>query len=901
MKQEYSLESKSPLEEGLKPNPAIERQVRQLLEQQLIQKSHNPYSSPVLLVKKKDATWRFCVDYRVLNAITVKDKFLIPTAEELFDELGEAQFFSKLDLLAGYHQIRVKKEDIIKTAFRTHEGHYKFLVMPFGLTNAPSTFQATMNDMLLPYLRKFVLVFLDNILIYSGGWQEHLLHVRQVLQTLRDNGFVAKRSKCAFSQEKVEYLGHVVSRNGLAVDPMKVRAIRVWPQPTNVKGVRSFLGIAGYYRKFIRRFATIAAPLSDLLRNGKSFVWTDEAQCAFEQLKECLCTAPVLGLPDFTKEFIVETDTSGIGIGAVLHQGSRPLAFYSQKLSPRMQAASTYHREMFAITQATIQTPEQQRWLSKLIGFDCEIRYRPGKLNAIADALSRDVAGSLMYLSRPLFGILADIRAASYNDPNILVLKQKIREGDVQNSEYTEQEGLVVFKGRIVIPKELALRSRLLWEYHDSKLGGHAGVNRTYRRLSASFYWAGMRNEVRDYVRQCQTCQRMKIESLSPAGLLQPLPIPSQVFEDLALDFIVGLPKSNGKETILVVVDRLTKYAHFFPLPRKFDSKAVAKVLMQGVVKLHGIPKSLVSDRDRVFTSEVWTEMARLQGTELCMSSAYHPQTDGQTEALNRCLEMYLRCVAEEDPSKWEHHLPWAEYWYNTAYQSSAGMTPFKALYGRDPPAMIDYLDQGSKNDQVHHDLQDRDELLRVLKLNLRKAQVRMKNHADKHRRELEFEVGSWVFVKLQPYRQLSLRLRRHQKLSPRFFGPYQVEKRVGAVAYKLKLPEATRIHLVFHISQLKLCRGQPSQQITPLPLLREDGKGMVTAANLADKVDFEEEGNVTEGIESPMDEQGNEERSHMDQACDMDQESIIGESRKLRKGTRARRAPTTLTDFVLY
>ncbi|KAG8484017.1 hypothetical protein CXB51_023201 [Gossypium anomalum] len=260
--------------------------------------------------------------YRALNAITINDKFPIPMAEELFDEVGGAQFFSKLDLLSGYHQIRVRASDVPKMAFRTHEGHYEFLVMPFGLTNAPSTFQATMNEVFKSSLRIQMCVWTRNSRLF----------------------------------------GDVVTRERLAVDPQKIEAIRIWPQPTGVKGVRSFLGISGYYRKFIKGFATIAAPLSDLLRKEAFFTWTDTAQVAFDKLKQCLWTSPVLGLPDFTKNFVVEIDTSRVGIGAVLHQGGKPLAFYSKKLSPRIQATSMYHREMFAITQSV------GKWRQYLLG-----------------------------------------------------------------------------------------------------------------------------------------------------------------------------------------------------------------------------------------------------------------------------------------------------------------------------------------------------------------------------------------------------------------------------------------------------------------------------------------------------------------------------------------------------
>ncbi|KAL4281717.1 hypothetical protein GQ457_03G008900 [Hibiscus cannabinus] len=858
----------------------IERQVRQMLDAQLIQKSHSPFSSPVLLVKKKDGTWRFCVDYRALNAITIK----------------------------GYHQIRVRPEDVPKTAFRTHEGHYEFRVMPFGLTNAPSTFQSTMNDIFRPYLRKFILIFLDDILVFSPDWSTHLQHVQKVLEVLQEHGFVAKRSKCVFGQHSIEYLGHVVSREGLAVDPSKVAAIQAWPAPTNVKEVRAFLGLAGYYHRFIQGFATLAAPLSDMLRKAGTFEWTQPAQAAFEVLKQKLCATPVLGLPDFTKEFIIETDASRVGIGAVLTQGTRPLAYYSQKLSPRMQSASTYHREIRFIivtdqqalrelTQQTIQTPEQQKWLSKLIGYDFEIRYRPGKLNAVADALSREVGASLMAFSRPLFGILDDIRLATENDSEMRELKKQLIAGHGYHSDYSLQEGLIVHRGRIMVPKEAALRAILLREFHSSMVGGHAGNTRTFNRLSANFYWQGMRKDVRTFVRDCQVCQRMKSESLAPAGLLQPLPIPQRVFEDISMDFITALPKSNGNEAVMVVVDRFTKYGHFFALPRHFDSQYIAKLLIQGLVKLHGIPRSIVSDRDRIFVSEVWTELARLQGTELCMSSAYHPQTDGQTEALNRCLEMYLRCIAGDDPSKWEGYLAWAEYWYNTAYHASAGMTPFKALYGRDPPTILTYMDGDSTNTQLDQDLKERDQLLRELKQNLSRAQNRMKMQVDKHRRELELKEGDWVFVRLQPYRQLSLRLRKQQKLSPRFFGPYRVLQRVGPVAYRLDLPASTRIHHVFHISQLKPCIGQPLQQITPLPLLDSSVDTITTnvSSNLEDKVPEFGGGDVTD--EQEHDTNPGPGGVTTNEPTDQDPPA----DNSLRRGNRERRIPKVLTDFVLF
>jgi hypothetical protein len=380
------------------------------------------------MVLKEEGSWIMCPNFCALNKLTIKDKFPIPVIDYLLDELSDAQFFTKLYLHSAYHQIHMKEAGIPKTAFHTHEGHYEFLVMPFGLCNAPSTFQSLMNHVFHPFLRYFVLVFFDDILIYSKNWTNHLTHVDQVLRLLSQHQRFLKQSKCAFGASEVEYLGHLVGKDGIRVDPKNIEAMQDWSHPKTLKSLRGFLGLTGYFRKFVKNYEKIATPLMALLKNN-SFTWTLATAQAFRTLNMAMCTTPVLAIPDFTKTFVLECDTSGKGIDVVLMKEGRPLAFTSKQLSKKNLGKPIYEKQMLVVLHVVelwhlyllgqcfqiktnhqrlkyfleqcISSQEQQKWVTKLFRYDYEIIYKKGKDNVVVDALSwiYEDEGSLFSLS----------------------------------------------------------------------------------------------------------------------------------------------------------------------------------------------------------------------------------------------------------------------------------------------------------------------------------------------------------------------------------------------------------------------------------------------------------------------------------------------------------------------
>ncbi|KAK8923643.1 hypothetical protein KSP39_PZI019202 [Platanthera zijinensis] len=756
-----------------KEHEELHRQVTDLISKGHVRESMSPCAVPALLVPKKDGTWRMCVDSRAINKITIKYRFPIPRLDDMLDMLSGSRVFSKIDLKSGYHQIRIRPGDEWKTAFKTKEGLYEWLVMPFGLSNARSTFMRVMNQVLRPLIGVCVVVYFDDILIYSLDQNQHMIHLRQVLDILRENKLYINLKKCTFLTDSLTFLGYIVSSEGIRVDREKVNAIESWPSPRTITEARGFHGLASFCRRFIRNFSTLIAPVTDCLKKDL-FIWTEEAEGAFLLVKERLTSAPVLALSDFEKIFEVDCDASIIGIGAVLSQEGRPIAFFSEKLNEAKTRYSTYDLEFYAIVQAlrhwrhyliqrefVLNTDHEAlkhlnsqkeirrhaKWAAYLQEFTFHLKHKPGVTNRVADALSRHT-----HLLVTLQSYIIDLdsqRDLYATDPFFHDIWSSCQHsGTDPTTQYVVNEGYL-FRGTRLCICEGPLRETLLRELHSSGLGGHVGQSKLLDLASARYYWPHMKRDVTEFVRHCTTCQLYKGHAQN-TGLYTPLPIPERPWDDISMDFVVGLPRTKRKvDSIFAVVDRFSKMAHFIPCRKTSSAVHVAELFFKEIVRLHGIPKS-TSDRDTRFMGYFWKTLWARLGTKLEFSSAYHPQTDGQTEVVNRSLGNLLRCLTGENPKQWDLILPQAEFAFNNSTNRSTAKSPFEIVYGFPIPHLLDRHSlpthgRISFDAQAHVDyLKD---LHKTITNKLRATSEKYKSMADRHRRELSFSEGDWVFA----------------------------------------------------------------------------------------------------------------------------------------------------------
>ena len=845
--------ARSPYRLSPEERSELRKQLTDLIDAGKIRPSSSPYGAPVLFVRKSDGTLRLCVDYRMLNRDTIKDKYPLPNMQDVIDQLQGAKVFSTIDLRSGYWQIKIAPEDVHKTAFNTVFGSYEFLVMPFGLTSAPSTFQRAVNSIFGEAQGKFVLTYLDDFIVFSNTFEEHERHLRFVLDKLREHQLYAKLSKCEFFKDSVAFLGHVVTVNGVKMDPRKIEAITKWKYPSNVSELRSFLGFVNFYRRFIKDFAKHAHPLSILLRKDQPWLFGEEQVAAFEFLRTKVVSDPILRLPDFTKTFTLQTDASDYAIGGVLLQDGRTVAYESRALRDAetrydirdkealaiihcllawrhyLQGSTFFietdhHSLQFLQTQSKLK-PRHARWMELIGSFgELDLRYKPGKSNVVADALSRLPSDNQPpdHDVHQVIPVIASVSAADPSKSSTLtaIRKHTTIPEPLPSDKYTVKDGLLLFQDRIVVPDLPAVKTQLIKECHDPIIRGHRAAAQTYLHLRQHFYWRKMHSDVQSYVSSCPSCQRNKYPTTAPQGLLNPLPIPDRKWDSVSMDFI-KMPTSKRKNnTVFVVVDRLSKYTELIPTVTNANAQQTARLFFDNVVSRHGLPISIVSDRDGRFISKFWTELFRITGTSLDMSSGYHPETDGQTERQNKVLRESLRAYSNYNQDDWDIHLPALQFSINSSTSASTGFSPFQLQTGQQPRSPLDVITHtlDSSVPAAKDFLMDIKASIGAAKDNIHSAQLKMSQQANKRRRPHAFSIGDMVLVSSADLMDPVQRQRPNAKLKPLYSGPYKIIDSVHKTSFKLQLPPNIKVHPVFHASKLR-----PFTQTPPEHASRKD------------------------------------------------------------------------------
>ena len=882
------------------------------LRKGFIRPSSSPVASPVLFVKKPGGGLRFCVDYRALNNITVKDRYPLPLIKESLNNLSGMKYFSRIDIVSAFNNLRIEKGQEYLTAFRTRFGLYESLVMPFGLTGAPATFQRYINDALREHLDIFCTAYLDDILIYSRTREEHIEHLKMVLQKLRAAGLFANPAKCEFLVKETKFLGLIVGQEGIRMDPAKVETVKDWKTPTCVTDVQAFIGFGNFYRRFIRDFSKLTAPLNRLTKKDVPFVWDDTCEKAFIKLKEAFTTAPILRPFDWTKDVILETDASDYVSAGVLSQYDdegrlHPVAFFSKKHTatecnyeiydkelmaiircfeewrPELEGAPspikviTDHKNLEYFTTTKLLNRRQARWSEFLSRFNFQITYRPGKQGVKPDALTRrsedlpkegderlahqsqvvlkkenwklsplkvqrvrirqphlqpSAVREESTLSLELPEEISRLLDIGYEtDEDLQSILQALKDGAPRHPKITLAECTIIqdrllYRDRIYIPDYDPLKTALLKASHEHPIAGHPGRARTYDLLSRDYYWPGMLSYIERWVKNCHTCRRSNPARDARQGVLKPLPVPERAWQHLSIDFITHLPPSEGNDAILIIACRLTKMRHIIPCKGTCDAEDTARYYLKEVWKLHGLPQTIVSDRGPQFVAEFWKKLTQQLSINALLSTAYHPETDGQTERLNAVLEQYLRAYVSYLQDDWSRWLPLAEFAANSLKSETTGMSPFFANYGFNPrmgfEPTITVRGTPATRDAEQF-AQTMNEILEYLRSESIAAQARYEDQANRHRRPARrYQEGDHVWLDARNIKTL----RPQKKLDWKNIGPLKITKVISPYAYRLDLPASMKIHPVFHTNLLRPAATDPlpGQNPDPPPPVEVEG-----------------------------------------------------------------------------
>jgi len=656
-------------------------------------------------------------------------------------------FFTKLDVRWGYNNVQIRPEDRWKAAFSTPFGLYEPTVMFFGLCNSPATFQRMMNHILWVEINnKWCKVYMDDILIFATTLEELKTRTLQVLEVLLKHDLYLKPEKCEFEKKEVDYLGYVISHDKIVMDPKKLAGISEWPAPKNVRQVRSFLGFGNFYRRFIERFSHTVKPLTNLTKKGLAFEWTQQCEEAFKKLKQRFLEAPVLVMPNQDQPFFVETNASAFASGGVLMQKDlnghlHPCGYLSQTFSQTEQNYQIYDRELLALIRAleewkvylegakhpvTIYVDHdnlryfrsgqnlnrrQARWSLFLSQFPLQLIHKPGKTMILSDALSRRADAEDLKEKNRTMTLLPDnifvrmldtefseklalLKEEQYDKPALERLNFLTQEPDADDPDWTiskDKKPILFYKGKKYVPMNNELRRTILKEFHDHETAGHPGTATTYFHVSQDYWWPGMTNYVKEYVKGCNICQQNKINCQPWKGLLKPIPGPidPRPFAQISMDLLTDLPPSeDGYDTLLVVVDHgLSKGLVLSPTNKKVTSTGVAELLRDNVFKRFGLADTIISDRDPRFASQVFQEWLKLMNIKSTMSTAYHPQTDGATERTMQEIQAYLSIYCIGNPTDWPNAIATLEFVHNSKPHADRKKSPFELIMGYQPHA----------------------------------------------------------------------------------------------------------------------------------------------------------------------------------------------------------------------
>lgn len=859
--------SRPPRPFTVEEHDAVKKYLADFVAKGWIRPSLSPWAAPVLFVPKKadpvtgKRSLRMVISFVKLNSKTLnRIAYRLPRISDLLDRMQGARYFSKLDLLDGYYQVRMKSEDIPKTAFTTPYGNFEFRVMPMGLCGAASTFQYLMDETfrdsaplepgkVISFLH-FIANYLDDVCIFSRTRHEHLMHIRAVLLRLRERKLYVKPTKCEWLQTRVDFLGHTISAEGLSIHPDKGRALQQWPAPQNVSEVRSLLGTFGFWRGYIKAYADIAAPITALTSSRIAWRWGENEQAALDKLKRAVIDAPVLMHPDTEKPFFVVTDASNFAVGASLEQEAapekrRPITFFSHSLNTAERGYPVHERELLAIvlalrvwrhylygsafkvicqtdhkplqhfmSQSTL-SARQVRWQQFLSEFNLQVAYIPGDANEFADGLSRRPDLRLMFIGAvaPYDDWLSRIQKAVQQNKESKILLNKARQGPVKvssDSHYALHNGVLYYvRGKmhaVYVPPQGMLRRSLLSEYHDSPLAGHFGWEKSFHAISQHYYWPSLRQDMKDYVLKCSQCQLNK-PTVQPKPALHPLPVPAGPFHTVTLDWLKGFPRtSDGFDSVLNIVDKFSKWAIIVPCDTHSSTKDTIRILWEQVFSWVGLPNVIIGDRDTRLTASMMQSLRKFLKVELRLSSGYHPQTDGQTENFHRIFLTSLRSYVNEYHSDWKLRIPAFLYAYHNTVHSATGYTPHRLLFGwcpRDLRAPLSINTQSPHAD-VEVWLHTRADELSKAHIALEHARsVMIKAHKASDRAHA-YHTGDLVKVSTKVVDVVSTSTQA-PKLQPKYIGPFKVVAVGAHGTVTLDLPNAySRIHNVFNVCDVR-------------------------------------------------------------------------------------------------